>query len=121
MKGSLKLIAITIIWIAFTVVLTSSTSPVSNVEGDVVIWITMVLAAAAGGSTIAVTQARDTSEQPERSAEKSKRTRTRVGQFMDSLSDDEIAELRARLMDDDGEVMPLETLMTQRHEERGSR
>jgi hypothetical protein len=40
---------------------------------------------------------------------------------MDSLSDDEIAELRARLMADDGEVVPLEQLMAERGERRSGR
>jgi hypothetical protein len=41
--------------------------------------------------------------------------------MMDSLSDDEIAELRARLMADDGEVVPLEQLMTEHEARRSSR
>ncbi len=121
MTGLVKLTAISIIWIAFTIIMTARTSPVSGADGELLVWLTLALALAAGGSTLAIAHAPDNSQRQEHNAEKAKRTRSRVGRFMDSLSDDEVAELRARLMAEDGEVVPLEQLMAQPEERRGSR
>jgi hypothetical protein len=86
----MKLAAIAIIWIAFTVMMTAGTSPVSGADGDALIWLT------AGGSTLAIALARDHAPQ-EPNREKAKRASSRAGRFMDSLSDDDVAELRAPL------------------------
>jgi hypothetical protein len=121
MTGGMKLAAIGIIWIAFTVIMTSGSSPVSNADGSSAVWLTLALALAAGGSTLAIAVGGDRSQPAEQRVEKAKRTRSRVGRMMDSLSDDEVAELRARLMADDDEVVPLEQLMAEREERRSSR
>lgn len=58
----------------------------------------------------------DAPAQHKRSAVKSKRG-SRVEQVVNALDEDEIAELRSRLMSaDEGEVIPLETLLAQRDE-----
>jgi hypothetical protein len=63
----------------------------------------------------------DKVEEKRFSAEKPKRTRSQVGRFMESLSEGEIAELQARLMADDGEIVPLDQLIAEQEEERRSR
>jgi hypothetical protein len=54
MTGGMKLAAIGIIWLAFTIIMTSGTSPVSGADGASAVWLTTVLALAAGGSTLAI-------------------------------------------------------------------
>lgn len=121
MTGGMKLAAIGIIWLAFTIIMTAGTSPISGADGESAVWLTLALALAAGVSTLGIAVGSDKSQSEEQHAEKAKRTRSRVGRFMDSLSDDEVAELRARLMADDGEVVSLEQLMAERGERRSSR
>jgi len=110
MREISRLIATLLIWVSFTVVMTSSSSPLNSngLSGGAAVIAIAFLAAAAGGSTLAVWVARpqETTQPP---LEKAKRTR--VGRFMDSLSDDEIAELRARLMADDAEPVALDDLL----------
>lgn len=113
-----KLAANFIIWAAFAFIMTASNSPLSEATGDAAVIMTIVLAIAAAGSTAAVWQSKEPHQSSEQSSEKAKRTRTRVGKFMDSLGDDEIAELRARLVADDGETVPLERLMAEQESRR---
>jgi hypothetical protein len=117
----MKLAAIGIIWFAFTIIMTSGSSPVAGADGESAVWLTLALALAAGGSTLAIAVGSDRSQPEEQRVEKAKRTRSHVGRMMDSLSDDEVAELRARLMAEDDEVVPLEQLMAEREERRSSR
>jgi hypothetical protein len=118
MQSLTKLAAIFIIWTAFTVIMTTGNSPLAQATGDSAVIMTIVLAIAAGGSTVAISQSGEAHQLREQSLEKAKRTRTRVGRFVDSLGDDEIAELRARLVADDGEVTPLEQLMSEQESRR---
>jgi hypothetical protein len=116
MQSVAKLIAVFLIWLSFTVVMTSGGSPLSEATGDAAVIMTVVLAIAAGGSTVAVWQSNEPRQLREPRIEKAKRTHSRVGRFVDSLGDDEIAELRARLMVDDGEVVALEDLVSQQRQ-----
>lgn len=120
MQSFAKLTAIFIIWTAFTVIMTAGNSPLAEATGDAAVIMTVVLAIAAAGSTAAVWQSKEPHQSSEQSSEKAKRTPTRVGKFMDSLGDDEIAELRARLVADDGETVPLERLMAEQESRRRS-
>jgi hypothetical protein len=114
-----KLIATFFIWTSFTVIMTSGSSPLNNagLSGGSAVLAIAFLASAAGASTLAIWIAGAKANREE-SNTKAKRTRSRVGHFVESLSDDEIAELRARSMADDGEVTSLETLLSAREEER---
>jgi hypothetical protein len=114
-----KLIATFLIWMSFTIIMTSSSSPLNSsaLSGGAAVLAIAFLASAAGGSTLAIWIAGARANREESDA-KAKRTRSRVGRFMESLSDDEVAELRTRLMVDDGEVTSLETLLSAREEER---
>ncbi len=114
-----KLIATFLIWTSFTIIMTSGNSPLNNsgLTGGAAVLAIAFLACAAGGSTLAIWIAGARANREESDA-KAKRTRSRVGRFMESLSDDEVAELRTRLMVDDGEVTSLETLLSAREEER---
>lgn len=110
-----KLIATFLIWMSFTIVMTSGTSPLnsSDLSGGSAVLAIVFLAIAAGGSTLGIWVGTAKASR-EQSDGKAKRTRSRVGQFMDSLSDDEVAELRARLMVEEDESVPLESLLSQR-------
>jgi len=120
MQSLTKLAAIFIIWTAFTIIMTVGNSPLAQATGATAVVMTIALAGAAGGSTIAIWQSKEAHQSPEQSSEKAKRTRTRVGRFVDSLGEDEIAELRARLVADDGETVPLERLMAEQESRRRS-
>ncbi len=118
MQSLAKLAAIFFIWTAFTIIMTAGNSPLSNATGETAVIMTVVLAIAAAGSTAAVWQSKEPVQPQEQSSEKAKRTRTRVGKFMDSLGEEELAELRARLGAEDGETVPLERLMTEQDARR---
>jgi hypothetical protein len=116
MQSITKLAAVFFIWTAFTIIMTSSNSPLSQADGNGAVVMTVVLAIAAAGSTTAVWQSKESN--PVQTAEKAKRTRTRVGRFVDSLGEEELAELRSRLVAEDGETVPLEQLMGEHHARR---
>ncbi len=116
MNAIAKLVATFMIWACFTIIMTAGSSPVSQAMGGTAVIMTVVLAIAASASTAAIWQSGEKTES--HSAEKAKRTHTRVARFVDRLSDDEIAELRSRLMADDGEVVPLDELLRTREQDR---
>ena len=113
MNSVTKLAATFIIWTAFTIIMTTGNSPLAQATGGSAVMMTVVLAIAAGASSIAIWQGGEKSNSKHVAVDKAKRTRTRVGRFVDTLSDDEIAELRARLTAEDGEVVPLDDLLSQ--------
>jgi len=113
MNSGMKLAATFIIWTAFTIIMTTGHSPLAEATGGAAVMMTVVLAIAAAASSVAVWQSGEQNALKREAAEKAKRTRTRVGRFVDTLSNEEIAELRARLTADDGEVVPLDALLSQ--------
>ena len=93
----------------------------TDVSGGAAVIMVAILAFAAMGSTWAVWQTDTQGSDEQIAVEKSKRTNApRLSRLIDSLDDDEIAELRLRLMANDEESVPLDTLLSrQRGEQRG--
>ena len=118
MNSGMKLAATFIIWTAFTIIMTTGHSPLAEATGGAAVMMTVVLAIAAAVSSVAVWQGGEQNTLKREAAEKAKRTRTRVGRFVDTLSNEEIAELRARLTADDGEVVPLDDLLQEHRQNR---
>ena len=95
------------------IVIAATDSAVRDVNAVIVVAFVM-LAAAMGTRAVWRTDVLTS----DASTEKSKRTGSRrVRRSMDSLNDDEMEELRARL-GTDGEVVPLESLLQQRSSRR---
>ena len=125
MGGRDRMIATLIIWVAFTVMMTSSSGPAARADGTA---ITGILAGAAFLSTLAVwfgsfRQAQTTESQITAAEKGKRRSGTRVSRLMDEMDADDLAELRARLMalDDEGEQVSLETLLTEEESQRSYR
>lgn len=109
-----RVIATGVIW-AMTplIILAATDTAVRDMNAVILVAIVMIAAAL---STRSVWNADPDSALS--ATEKSKRTGSRrVRRLMDRLSDDELAELRARLSDD-GEVVPLDSLLSQQQQRR---
>jgi hypothetical protein len=90
----------------------------TDVTGGFAVMMIAILAFAAMMSTRAVWGIGGQSADTQAQLEKAKRVGSmRLGRIVDSLSDDEIAELRMRLMGNDEEVVPLDSLLSRQHDE----
>ncbi|HEX2907463.1 MAG TPA: hypothetical protein VHO69_11415 [Phototrophicaceae bacterium] len=104
-----RLIATAIIWGAVTMIMMAMLlRPGMDLTGDTIVVITAIMGAVAYLGTRAVWKSPYDAEQE---AEKSKR-HSRVDRMLSRLSDRDVAELRARLMGDDGEAVTMEDLLT---------
>ncbi len=106
-----------IIWAAVTILGIGALVNATFLDSGAVVVIMILLVVGAAGATQAVWRSPAASSQME--AEKAKR-RGKVDRMLDRLSEDEIEDLRARLMaESDGEQVSLEELLEARG--RGSR
>jgi len=108
-----RVIASSVIWVAFAAILIAA----PNVTNDG--FIVMVLAIAAAVPTAIMWDSTRTAKEGESAEEKSgkaKREHSPIARLVEVLDEDELEELRQRLIaDEDGELVELDTLLRQEH------
>ncbi len=108
-----RVIATSVIWTAFAAILIAA----PNVSHDG--FIVMVLAIAAGVPTAIMwesTRPEEDDESAEEKSTKSKRQHSPIARLVEVLDEDELEELRQRLMaNEDGELVELDTLLRDEH------
>jgi hypothetical protein len=105
----MRLIALGIIWGAIAIIGVRATEALADAPFWLVVALAIMLVFGVGGSAIAFEPWRY-DRFSEKSSEKAKR-RGRVEKFLDTLSDDELEQLRGQLSND-GDVYTLEQMAT---------
>jgi hypothetical protein len=108
-----RVLATFFVWTAFTIIVVAAMVSHINVDAFAGIVLTIILAGSASGATSAIWKGGKADE--EGSAEKAKR-RNNVDRVLERLSDQEIEDLRARLIGEssDGEAVSLNELIQRR-------
>ena len=119
MGGRERMITTVIIWIVLAIMMTSASGPANGPDSTA---IAGIMGGVALISTLAIwlsPAGRASGE--ERHAKKSKRrSGTRMARLLDEMDDDDLAELRSRLMmlDDEDDQITLETLLNEQEARR---
>src|SRR5262249_43989166 len=109
-----RVIGTFLVWLALTVILVTAMVSHVTINGDYLLGGTVVLLIAGSITTRAIWRSGDGDHSAIQSAEKSKR-RTKLDRMLARLSDDELDDLRTRLMSEsDGEAVSLEELLAER-------
>ena len=111
-----RVVATTAIWGAFAIVMGMVMGNLS--DGSLVILSAIFMIGAAGATSAVWAGGRAAGAQSVAAVEKSKRAGSmRVSRIVDSLSDEELDQLRARLEERE-ETVPLESLLSQRQKQQ---